>query len=60
VLLTCANIQVPQQFSGRQQNDQRASNHLEEAVRELCAGARREQCVRKRAAAYLVQQQQQL
>ena len=32
----------------------------EELIRELCTGARRERCVRKRAAAYLMQQQQRL
>jgi hypothetical protein len=58
--LTCANIQQSRRSSGRRQNDQRASNRLDEAVRELCAGARRDQCVRKKAAAYLVQQRQQL
>jgi hypothetical protein len=60
VRLTCANIQQSQQSSGRRQSDRRASNHLEEAMRELRAGARRSRCARKMAAAYLMQQQQPL
>jgi hypothetical protein len=60
VRLTCAIIQQSPQSGGRRQSDQRASNHLEEAMRELCAGARRSRSVRKMAAAYLMQQQQPL
>jgi hypothetical protein len=60
VQLTCANIQQSQQFSGRRQSHRRASNLLEEAMRELRAGARRSRRARKMAAAYLMQQQQPL
>jgi hypothetical protein len=59
VRLTCASIQQSQQSSGRRQNDQRASDHLEEAIRGL-APACSEEGMRDRAAAHLMQQQQQL
>jgi hypothetical protein len=61
VQLTCANIQHPQQSSGRQQGVQ-SRQHLQkaESAKGAGAGVLRRKHTRCRAAAYLMQQQQQL